>query len=281
MCRQIKFLFILSLLLFQTGMLSSQCQTDITKLETGKNYKIVLIDGSEITGRFIKTDSMFVKIEQANKSIDLIPANDINYFTANLAPEKYKFSVSLTGGASFLLGKYYPYEGTPGNKICPDLNISCMLFFSDSKAVKVDAGFTSFRADNNVSPTTVYWSITGGNMMRYSFKASFVLGSFKPDKRFMFYGVLGFGVHFAARDAITLKYNLLLDSTQHVLTDVTEPTIWINPIISAGGAVGYRFSKHFGVNAEVEYIMILGSGESMFMGKPNYFPLRAGLFYIF
>lgn len=281
MGKHVKFLLILALLLFQSGVVLSQRQTDITKLESGKNYKIVLFDGSEIIGKFVKTDSIYIKIELANKSIDLIPANDINYFTANLAPEKYKFSVSLTGGASFLSFEYNPFYEKNISKAFMNLNLSGVMFFSDSKAIKIDAGYTYVKADNNLSGTNLapfYSSIDGGNVSIISVKGCFIIGRMKPDEKFIFYAALGFGVNFAARDEITIIPN---DSAITVGPGYIMGTLWINPLISLGGTVGYRFSKNFGALAEIEYNMLLGSGESMFTGKRNYFPLRAGLFYIF
>ncbi len=279
--KQIKLYLIVVLLLMQSGMAISQRQTDLTRLETGKNYKIVLIDGSEITGRFVKTDSNYIKIEQANKSIDLIPASNVKYFTANLAPEKYTFSVSLTGGASFLSFEYNPFYEKNISKAYMNLNLSAVMFFSDSKAIMIDAGYTFVKADNNLSGTNVapfYSSIVGGDVSIISIKGSFIMGRMKPEEKFIFYATLGFGVNFAARDEITIIPN---DSAITVGSEYIFGTLWINPLISLGGTAGYRFSKNFGAIVETEYNMLLGSGESMFTGKRNYFPLRAGLFYMF
>ncbi len=68
------------------------------------------------------------------------------------------------------------------------------------------------------------------------------------------------------------------DSSWTHSSNYYEPTSIVNAVLSVGGSAGYRITQHFGIRAEMEYNFIT---NGIFLGgNHNYFPLRAGLFYI-
>jgi hypothetical protein len=280
------FIFLLSSLAF------SQNETDISKIIIGKNYKIVLFDDTEILGKIISSDSGEVKIETANKTAIIIPKGNILYYTTEMVPEKYNFMASLMGGVSFITNNFYDY-GMYYNGVNPNknrgmnINAAAIWFFSDTKAVKFDAGFTYLNAGtyqyiSSYDPhnNTTY---SGGNVSMFTFKANILFGRFKPEERVILYASLGFGIHSTNQDAATERYYTIVypDTAWTQQTYYSQPVSEVNAVISVGGCAGYRFSKHFGASLEMEYDMVTGENIFLFFGNKNYFPLRAGIFYIF
>lgn len=282
------FIFLLSSLAF------SQNQTDISKIIIGKNYKIVLFDDTEILGKIVSFDSAVVRIETSNNSTIIIPKNNILYYSTELEIPKYRFLVSLMAGASFITNNIYDYGygiynyyGNQNKKQGLNINAAAIWFISDTKAVKLDAGYTYVKAGDysyvtNYDPlyNTTY---TGGNISMYSIKANILFGRFKPEERIILYASLGFGIHITNQEAATESYysSGYPDTAWTLQTNHILPTSEVNAVISVGGCAGYRFSKHFGASMEMEYDMITGENYFLFFGNRNYFPLRAGIFYIF
>jgi hypothetical protein len=280
------FIFLLSSLAF------SQNETDISKIVIGRNYKIVLFDDTQILGKIVSFDSGEVRIETANKSTIIIPKGNILYYTTEVAPEKYNFLVSLMGGVSFITNNIYDYGiynygGNPNMKKGPNINAAAIWFISDTKALKFDAGFTYLNAGTYqyISSYDPHYNTTysGGNVSLYTFKANILFGRFKPEEKVILYASLGFGIHSTNQESSTeLYYSSGYPDTawtQH--TYYMQPFSEVNAVISVGGCAGYRFSKHFGASLEMEYDMITGENIFLFFGNRNYFPLRAGIFYIF
>ncbi len=279
---------IFAFLFLQCALVLSQNESDISKIIIGKNYKIVLFDDTEIKGRIVASDSVEVRVETENKSTIIVPKSNILYYTSDLQKDKYSFSVSLMGGISFLTNDFYPYYGDSKGKSGLNLNASSILFLSETKGLKFDVGYTYVKSRDwtyySASNSPYYDSYyTGGSVSMLSFKGNILFGRFNPSERFMFYFSLGFGMHFTNQDSRTESYysRNYPDTSYTLLTNTYQPVSEVNALISLGGSVGYRFSKRFGASIEMEYDMVTAESIFIFWGGRNYFPLRAGIFYIF
>jgi hypothetical protein len=282
-------LIVLFLFFSQTPILFSQNQTDISQIIIGKNYKIILFDDTEIFGKVTAADSSSVTVVTENKSTIIIPRGNILYYSTEMAPSKYKYAISLLGGVSLLSGdnyNYYSYSNS--TKIAPNFNLAGMFFLSDTKAIKIDAGYTYIKAkyDNNLYPGAPYYYQTtyeGGNISYFSFKGNILFGRFIPDERIIYYFSVGFGLHLTSQQDITEHYYTqnYPDTTYVPATRILQNQSEVNALLSIGGSVGYRITKKFGVKLEMEYNLITGNYFFLFFGGRNYFPLRAGVFYVF
>lgn len=124
----ISFSLFAAFLLVQSAVLYSQNQTDFTKIVPGKMYKLVLFDDTEILGTVITVDSANVSVRTHDNMTVIIPKSNILYFTSDLTPSKYRFSLSLLGGVSLLSEESeYNYYGR-GSKVGPNINLAGMFF---------------------------------------------------------------------------------------------------------------------------------------------------------
>lgn len=287
---QIKQYLLFTLLFLFSASVYSQNSNDISKLTLGKTYKIILFDDTEITGKLIGIDSVNVRVETENKNIIIIPKNNILYYSTELEPSKYNACVTLMGGISVPTNESYTYynnESHPG----PNFNAALLLFLSDTKAVKIDAGYTYIKRNNDnyyypypVTDPAHQSTFTGGDNSLYSLKFNMLFGKFSPDERFMYYASLGIGVHLTHTGDYTETYWLqnypdTSKWTYHV-SNVTYP-IEANLVLGIGASLGYRVSKNFGIKAEVEYNLVTAANYFLFFGGRSYFPMRAGVFYVF
>jgi hypothetical protein len=280
-------LLVIIFFFFQSSVLFSQNQTDISKIIIGKNYKLVLFDDTEILGKVTGWDSSSVKVETSNKSTIIIPRGNIFYYTTELAPTKYNFSLSLLAGVSFVTSDMFPDRGNSSGKSGPNFNLSGTLFLSDTKAIKFDAGYTYVKANYNNYYTyysSNYRSIyEGGNVSLFSFKANILFGRFYPDERFMLSFGLGFGFNIMNQQEVTdHSYQQQWPDTtwvEHIYTNPAKSEI--SALVSLGGSLDYRLTKRLGVKIEMEYYMVTAESIFLIFGNRNYLPMRAGLFYIF
>jgi hypothetical protein len=283
------FYFIVLIFFCNTPTLLSQNHSDLTKIIPGKLYKIVLFDDTEIYGTVISCDSANVNIKNQDNITMIIPKGNILYYSTESAPAKYKFSCSVMGGISLLTERSNYYNDYNGNKkIAPSFSVSGMFFLSDTKAVKIDAGYTYVKANydyyNNYYGAPSYpVTYTGGDVSLYSIKGNLLYGSFDANEKLILYASVGLGIHLTSQKAAYIYYwqSYYPDSAAKQYTDYHASQSYFNAMLSIGGGLGYRFSRNFGVKAEVEYNMITTSYAFFLFNGPNYFPVRAGIFYIF
>ena len=190
-----------------------------------------------------------------------------------VTPQKYNFSFSVMGGESIFSDRFILTDDSY-SRAQPNLNVSATYYLSDSKALKVDAGYTFTKPYSGVLVDGVNYSV--GSSKMFSSKLSFLVGRFKPNEHFMYNFSLGLGVHYWKEGSYTenTTYLNLADSTRFTESNTYEYKTEVNVLASIGGSVGYRFIKNFGVQIEAEYDMITGLNH-------NYFPVRGGVFYIF
>jgi hypothetical protein len=279
-------LIILSVITLNTSFLYAQNQTDIHNLVPGRMYKIVLFDDTEIFGKVILADSVNITVEMKNRARIIIPKNNILYYSTDLTPSKYNYSLFLLGGVSlFTQDNDYNTYGN-GTTVGPNFNLGFIYYLSSTKALKIDAGYTYYKAKYDVNyyyPDPYYQTTySGGNASLYSVKGSIMFGRYEPSERIILSASLGLGFHYSAQQRVTQSYwtRYYPDTTWKQASYVTPARNDLNAIISVGGSVGYRFSKNFGVIAEGEFDLVTGRYAFIFFGNRNYFPLRAGIFYI-
>jgi hypothetical protein len=279
--------FVIILLLFQTCVLYSQNQNDVTKIIPGKKYKIVLFDDSQVIGVVISIDSVNIIVKTENKTMLIIPRNNVLYYSTNLTPAKYNFSVGLLGGISVFTGNNILNGNSTKIKPGVNFNIAGIFFLSDSKAIKLDAGYTFLKPTYDGYYYASYPDrppvYEGGDISQFSFKGNIMVGNFDPSDRFMMYASLGFGFHYMKQKehTFTYWYRNYQDSTWINYTEYYPAQNLYNAVISIGASLGYRFTKNFGVSGEIEYNLITANGLFLLFGSGGYFPIRAGLFYIF
>jgi hypothetical protein len=110
-----------------------------------------------------------------------------------------------------------------------------------------------------------------------------MFGRFIPKEKVMLDVSLGFGIHYSSRQEVTERHwtKNYPDTVWVQETWITPASTDFNALISLGGSIGYRFTKNFGAKAELEYDLITGNDSFLFFGGRSYFPVRAGVFYIF
>lgn len=254
-------------------------------IEVGKKYKFVFFDDREVVGKVLSIEKDIIRIETSQDEIISVRKENILYTTNDLTPQKYKFSISLLGGASLLADDYYRYgyyTSTRDNMVGYHADLTGMFYLSDSKAIKVDFGFSRFNMKNEAYPQyyTEYPSYySGGEVTYFSFKPNIVLGAFKPKERFFIYGSFGVGINYTNEAERTEKYYSSYDSLYR--TYVRPSRSYVNALIGIGGGLGFRIGRNLGIHAEAEYNMITYDGAFLlFFGGRGYFPLRIGLTYM-
>ena len=282
------FFLITLFLMLQSSFIYSQNQTDITKIIPGKKYKIVLFDDSEIIGKVISADSVNISIQTESKVMLIIPKSNILYYSTSTAPNKYNYSLALMGGISvFSSNNYYNDYDYSKTTTGPNVNLSFYYYISDTKAIKIDAGYSYLKPfyenSDYVEPMGSTTTYSGGSVSMFSFKGNILIGSFAPVQRLIVYASLGFGINFTNVKELTETYwsQLYPDSAYKQFTYSEPARSEVHALLSLGACLGYRFSKNFGVQAEMEYNLVTGNNSFLIFGDNSYFPIRAGLFYIF
>lgn len=268
------------ILTFFAMLLSSSlfAQSDGLDVVTGKKYKVVLFDETEIIGRVMASDSNSIKIQSESKEIVLLRRSNILYITTDLTPSKYLFSLSLLSGINTTADERgYNRRQKPGFNI----DLSGMFYLSSTKAVKIDIGYTHFKADYEDYYPLYYpdypSTYTGGNVSQFYIKPNVVIGTFDPASRFTAYGSFGLGIAHTIQHEMTYRTYNGYDSAYSVYRSPTNSNT--NALISIGGGLGYRITNNLGIHAEIEYNLIT-TGEYFFIfGGKNNFPIRAGISY--
>lgn len=278
--------FLIFFVLLQSCMLYSQNQNDVSKIIPGKKYKIVLYDDKEVIGKVISIDSINVTIQNEYKETLIIPKNNILYYSSNLTPTNYIFSALLLGGISVYAGNntFNGYQ----NKVKPGINFNLagIFYLSDSKAIKLDFGYTYLKPnyDNYYysSDPAHPSSYVGGDISQFSAKGNILVGSFNPSQRLMLYASLGFGIHFLAQKESTFKYwyQYYQDSTWTQHTEYHQSERDVNALLSVGAALGYRITNKLGIMGEIEYNLVTTNGFLLF-STSSYFPMHIGVYYNF
>lgn len=183
---------------------------------------------------------------------------------------KYHFSFSFMGGESIFTNEFLTWETDSYSKAQPNLNLSATYYLSDVKAVKIDAGYTYTKSytGSYMVDESFYEDAT-----RFiSFKGNFLVGKFEPGERLMYNLSIGLGVHIWKGGTVTdvFSENSGFGSRSYIYIPETE----VSGLVSLGGSIGYIIFNGIGVRAEAEYDMLTGK-------QRNYFPIRAGIFYIF
>ncbi len=267
-------------LIFAIGGLSLRAQTGIINIENGKSYKFVLFNDTEIIGKVIYADSSIVTVQSKQGTFN-VSKDNILYVSTDLTPNKYKYSVSVMGGVSFLNNgySYYRRESDAG----PHVNLNIMHYMSDSKGIKLDVSFSmanpkftdSYVYSVNSAPEPNKYE--GGKTTYFSIKPSIVLGTFKPAEKVMAYGSLGFGISLLKREAITHTYfyPTYPDTGYIKYVDVSPSYSKMSAVISIGAGLGYRFTKNLSILSEAE-INILTVSDNF----TTSIPIRIGLSYM-
>ncbi len=270
-CGTFASLFILSFLF--TNHSAAQEYSTLDSLRTGRTYKIILFDDTEIIGRIVKTDSIYVVVSNESGT-KRIKKDDIFNVSADLTPSQYRFTFSAGGGVS-LLSRGFFEDGY--RKAAPMLSFQLNANFvtSKSKGFRIDIGYSRFNRELN-DPYMV--DFQGGAIGMYSFKTDFVIGDLNPSSVINAYGLLGLGIHIIKEESYTYKYRFY--DTAAYYTYTTPEKSSTNVVFSVGGGLGFRFSKQLGVYAEIQYNMVSYGGWFFFYGfGAGYFPIRGGITY--
>jgi len=128
-----------------------------------------------------------------------------------VTPQKYNFSFSVMGGESIFSDRFILTDDSY-SRAQPNLNVSATYYLSDSKALKVDAGYTFTKPYSGVLVDGVNYSV--GSSKMFSSKLSFLVGRFKPNEHFMYNFSLGLGVHYWRKEVIRKTQPILIRQIQ-------------------------------------------------------------------
>jgi hypothetical protein len=256
----------------------TQEYSKLDSVTSGRTYKIILFDETEIIGKVVKQDSLNIYLLSENM-LKTIRKDDIFNISRNLTPSKYNFIISAGGGISFLVGDRYEssYRGYDSQF---GLQLSGLFPFSDNKGMRIDFGFSKFKRSedyyylHNYNYNDTY---EGGDLTFYSVKGEFVYGLLKPSSRFLVYGSVGLGLHVSHEEETRHTYYSSYDSTYQTWISPSEDYTFA--VFSLGASAGYKFYRNFGVYVDAQYELITAYG--LFFFGNGHFPLRAGVVYTF
>ena len=201
-------------------------------------------------------------------------------------PTEITISALLLGGISVYAGDntFNGYQ----NKVKPGINFNLagIFYLSDSKAIKIDFGYTYLKPnyDNYYysSDPAHPSSYEGGDISQFYAKGNILVGSFSPSQRLIMYASLGFGIHYMVQKEATIKYwyQYYQDSTWQQYTEYHQSESNVNALLSVGAALGYRVTDKLGIMGEIEYNLVTTNGFLLF-STSSYFPMRIGLYYNF
>ncbi len=138
------------------------------------------------SGVAISQDSVNLPFRTQNNFKKVVPGSSILNSSKHTIPDKYYFSASVIGGVSLLSGGFFPFDGISRAITSPNLNLSMMWFFSASKGLKLDAGYTHVKSDNfeieKYNTENSRETVIGGDVSLYSVKGNFLLGRFDPKR---------------------------------------------------------------------------------------------------
>ncbi len=254
-------------------------------LETGKTYKFVLFDDTEIIGKVLSQEKNLVHIETKDKNRITLLTENILYVTADLNPKYYKTTFTINAGfVSFNNG--YNYYSNYKKKIIngPHIDLSAMFHIGEYRAIKIDAGFSFVKGhdetyiENYSSYPAPYnqHRYEGGDVALVSFKPNFVLGELSPKSKIFAFGSAGFGVQFIfveQRKSSFYSRNYPDTSTYRYYENVTPSQSSIGVLLSIGGGLGFRVNQRFSITGDAELNLTTADYWKL------YFPFRLGLNY--
>jgi len=247
---------------------------NIDSLQTGKKYKVVLFDDREIIGTLKAFDSIYINISDKD-GLYRIRKEDIFYISRLLYPSKYNVIIALGGGISFLTGDYNNNYYYSGQKSQNGYNLALKVDFpiNETKTIGFEASYHRFKHDAFTDYTTNYDATF---MNFYTFKIDFKIGNFETKNKFFYYAVFGIGMNLTKYSERTSIYYNSYDSTYS--TQYSPAYSTTSAVLGLGGGAGYKFNRHCGIYAEMQYNFITSS-PFLFWGS-GYFPLKAGLVYM-
>ena len=277
-------LFFILLSSISLTQLFSQNSSVYDSLITGKSYKFVMYDETEITGKVTGVNDKQVKLITESGAEYVLNRDNILYYSTDITQIKNKFSLSLLGGVSVMTSQssYYYSGGKPQTGL--NIDLAGIFYLSETKAVKIDFGYNFLKAiyDNGYVMPLIYpyypSTHEGGDLSSYSLKGNGLLGWFNPKDNISFYGSLGFGFNLIHQNEIKENYYNYNDSSYH--TNIYNPKNDINAILSIGCGMIFRLSGRLGIHAEIEYHLITNDENYFYFYRGNsYFPIRAGIKY--
>jgi hypothetical protein len=281
----VKVLTLIFILQLFTSISITYSQEDIPQPDSiiaGRSYTFMLYDETEIIGRVLSIGRENIQVKTESGHVYNINRSNLLYFSTETTPSKYYASVSLLGGVSLLTNRdSYYYNDNINSGL--NLDLAGFVYFSDSKALKVDLGYSYIKADynNNYTEPAIYpyypSTYTGGNISYYSLKGNFLFGTFKPKNKIIAYGSVGFGFHVTSQSEINEEYYNYNDSSYR--TNNIHAKSVLNAVLSAGGGFAYMVSKQVGIHAEIEYNFLTSEGDLYMFRGYSYFPIRAGIIY--
>ena len=268
--------FIICFLLMLASVNTSIAQeySKLDSLKIGTQYKIILFDDTEIIGRIVKNDSEYVVVN-TGLTDKRVRKDDIYNISQDLTPSKYRFIFMAGGGVSFLTNGFFENHSTHHSALF-SLQLGSTFITSSSKGFRIDLGYSRFKRKND----EYNWGTDykGGDMEIYSFKTDFIMGDLSPSSDVNAYGSVGLGVNYTRQEESTYRYYISYDSTWYESKNPEETSTTL--LFSLGGGLAFRFSKHFGAYAEIQYNMISFGNSFFFYGfGAGYLPVRAGVTY--
>jgi hypothetical protein len=251
----------------------AQEYSKLDSLKIGNRYKIILFDDTEIIGKIVSSDSVYIVISTA-AATSRIKKDDIFNISTDLTPSKYKFTFSAGGGISLLSGGFFD-DGYRKTSSSFSVQLNSTFITSSTKGFRIDLGYSRFKRKID-DPYMVDYQ--GGDIGMMTFKTDFVAGDLSPSSVVNAYALIGLGLHIIKEESYSYKYRYYDSSAYYTYT--TPERSSTNVVFSIGGGLAFRFTKHLGVYSEIQYNMITYGGWFFFYGVgAGYFPIRAGLTY--
>jgi hypothetical protein len=251
----------------------SQEYSPLDSIKVGSNYKLIMFDESEIIGKVISIDSVYIKIDKGRQVLS-IRKDDIYDVSKNLTPSKYRFMFSTGGGISFpaaeLVGvtnRDYKHSYT--------FQLNGGYLFKPGKAIRLDFGYSRLKRKLTESWGDI--AIEGGTADMFSMKGDLLVGELRPKFNIYAYAFVGLGLHYINLDETIITQYMNYDSTYH--TYRYEAVNEFNAVFCVGGGAGYRLTKSLGIYTEIQYTMASNKSSNIFGYDGGYIPVRFGLTY--
>jgi hypothetical protein len=264
---------IIAFLLFALNSSHAQEYSKLDSIKIGTKYRIILFDDTEIIGKIISNDSVYVVVSTGTAT-SRIKKDDIFNISFDLTPSKYKFIFSAGGGISLLSGGFFE-DGYRKTSSSFSVQLNSTFVTSGSKGFRIDLGYSRFMRKIN-DPYMIDYQ--GGGIGMFTFKTDFIAGDLSPSSVINAYGLIGLGLHIIKEESYSYKYSYYDTLPPYTYTSPERSST--NVVFSIGGGLAFRFGKHLGVYSEIQYNMVTYGGWFFFYGiGAGYFPIRAGLTY--
>jgi hypothetical protein len=248
----------------------SQVKINQDSVITGKTYKFVLYNDDEIIGKVISIDSVYIHVK-ADQKAHRIKKDDIFIVTTELIENNCKAILSFGAGIAHFGFNFTNNEFTGKYSI----QLNALFPLSGIKGLRVDGGFTRF--DSKFNEQTYTYAEGPKTINMYYLKCDFVFGDMEAGQKEWAYGIAGVGLHFWNEPEYESNYFNSLDSTYH--TYQFPGFSYTNAVLSIGAALGYRFTKHFGIYGDIQLNAVTFIGYFPFFVSEAYIPVRVGITY--